>query len=210
MGRDEVLQDGQTFLEVREDRVLDDVLTAAATAELGASVNGWALGRREQVSIARTIGMYLAAGELPVPDEAPPGTTVSVVDVGWELGQVLAGTGWLRHTVADAPTVVAVTAPTVPGLRRLENALTLLGAERTVIAVVGAPRRRWPPDLTAAMGPHTRTATLHGRLVRVPADRQLAERGVDAAPLPAALLQAAATLLQYAAPTSHHQNGHPT
>ncbi len=34
VGGDEVLQDGQTLLEVREDGVLDDVLTAATTALL--------------------------------------------------------------------------------------------------------------------------------------------------------------------------------
>lgn len=132
-----------------------------------------------------------------------------MLDVGWELGQVMAGDGWVRRSIARAATTVAVTAPTVPGLRRLETALTLLRPSRVLIAVVGAPARRWPGHLAAVMGPQTRAAQKGGHLLRVPCDKDLPARGLDAAPLSASLLQAAHTLLRHTTTADQHRKGQP-
>ncbi|MEO3936748.1 hypothetical protein V3N99_08305 [Dermatophilaceae bacterium Soc4.6] len=175
-------------------------LTSAVTAELGVSENGWSLGRRERVWVARPTAAHRGVEELPLPDEPPPATALTVLDVGWELGQVLTAGGWVSQTLTTTEAVVAVTRATIPGLRRLESALTMLsiqGASRPLIAVVGPARRRWPRHLAAAMGPRTRAGDTHGHLVTVPLDKQLALRGLDSAPLPPALLQAATLLLHH-------------
>ena len=52
-------------------------LAVAATAELGTTGNGWALGRREQVWIARTSGVLLGVGDVPWPDDPPAGVGLS-------------------------------------------------------------------------------------------------------------------------------------
>ena len=159
-------------------------LSVAATAELGATGNGWVLGRREQVWIARAADVLLGVGDVPVPDDPPAEVGLTVLDVAWDAGLVMACASWVRDQLLAASTVIVVTAPTVPGLRRLETTLTRLAAPRVLVAVVGAPQRRWPAALTAAMGPRSRTAAAEGRLVTVPVDRQLAVRGVDSTPLP--------------------------
>ncbi|MBK8460747.1 MAG: hypothetical protein IPL43_11675 [Micropruina sp.] len=183
-------------------------LSTAVTAELGTSPTGWVLGRRDRVWVARTDRAVLGAGELAVPDDPVTAVTVTVVDVGWDLDQVLATPGWLADRVCRAQTVVAVTPATIPGVRRLETALTLLGPARVVVAVVGTTRRRWPRALTAALGPHAGACDRAGRLVAITTDRRLAVRGLDSAPLPASLLRAADTLLRLTA-ADHHEKGHP-
>ena len=183
-------------------------LSTAVTAELGTSPTGWVLGRRDRVWVARTDRAVLGPGTLAVPEDPVTAVTVTVVDVGWDLGQVLATPGWLADCISDAETVVAVTTATIPGVRRLETALTLLGPARVVIAVVGTTRRRWPRALTAALGPHAGACDRAGRLVAITTDRRLAVRGLDSAPLPASLLRAADTLLRLTA-ADHHEKGHP-
>lgn len=182
-------------------------LSTAATAELGTTDNAWTVGRRERVWIGRATQVLLGVDEVPVPDDPHLEVALSVLDIGWEVGHVLASHSWVRDQALDAPAVIAVTTPTIPGLRRLETALSLLQASRTQVAVLGAPRRRWPRQLVAAMGPLTAAADTGGRLVTIPPDRQLAVRGLDSAPLPPTLLKAAETLLRQAAVGAHHSKG---
>ncbi|WP_448062527.1 hypothetical protein [Cellulomonas hominis] len=183
-------------------------LVGAATAELGATPSGWTVGRRDQVYLARPSGgTHLSAGELPLPDDAAVGTVLSVLDIGWNLEQVLASHGWLSASLDAAPQVVLVGTATVPGLRRLETALTVLDPPRAVVAVRGPDPRRWPRELTAAIGPATRDQHRTGRWVAVPHDKRLALRGIDSAPLPPALVTAARDVLHHVSAAGHPQKG---
>lgn len=182
-------------------------LTAAPTAELGRSEHNWVVGRRERVWLARTSEVLLDPSETPLPDASPAGTELTVLDVGWDLGQVLAGDSWLRDQVTAAPTVIAVTTPTIPGLRRLELALTMLTPARVVVALIGSHPRRWPRQVTASLGPLTANALKANLLVDLPSDKGLALRGLDSSPLPTSLLKAAENLLQHAAAGDQPQKG---
>lgn len=184
-------------------------LAGASTAEHGRSERGWAIGRRERVWLARASELLLSPDETPIPDEPPAPVDLTILDVSWETGQVMASNGWIRHQLATAPIVVVVASPTIPGLRRLEMALTLLGPARAVIAILGGPPRRWPGALTAATGPLASAAIRDGRLVTLPTDKGLALRGLDSGPLPPALLKAAQTLLQHTAAGDIAQKGQP-
>ena len=182
-------------------------LAGAATAELGTTRTGWVIGRRGDVALARAAGVYVSPDEVPVPEEPATDVALTVLDVGWELGQVLASSGWLGEYLTTAGQIVATTTATVPGLRRLETALTRLGAERTTVAVLGPPRRQWPAALTAAMGPATRAVERGGRVLCVPHDKRLGLRGIDSTPLPAALLRAAQTIWRHAGAGDHLEKG---
>jgi hypothetical protein len=182
-------------------------MAGAATAELGTTPSGWTIGRRDQVHLARPSALDWSVGELPLPDDAAAGTALNVLDVGWELVQLLASPGWLSATLGAAPRVVLVGTATVPGLRRLETALTLLDPERTVIAVRGPAPRRWPRELTAARGPATRDQHRTGRWVTVPHDKRLALRGIDSTPLPPALVAAAGDVLRHVGAAGHPPKG---
>lgn len=184
-------------------------LAAAATAEHGRSANAWSLGRRERVWLARAGDLLIAPDETPVPDEPPVPVDLTILDVGWETGQVMASRGWIRHQLATLTTLVVVTSPTVPGLRRLETALTLLAPARGVIAVLGPQPRRWPSNLTASLGPLASAALKEQRLVALPTDKGLALRGLDATPLPTSLLKAAETILQRTAAEDTPQERQP-
>ena len=184
-------------------------LSTAATAELGVTDNGWTLGRRERVWIGRAAQVLLGADEVPVPDDPVAQVELSVLDVGWEITHVLASNGWVRDQVVAAPAVIVVTTPTIPGLRRLETTLSLLQDSCAQVAVIGAPRRRWPRHLVAAMGPLTAAVDARGHLLAIAPDRHLALRGLDTAPLPAALLTAAETLLRQTAVGDHPWKGSP-
>ena len=183
-------------------------LVGAATAEMGTTSSGWTVGRRDQVHLARPSALHLGAGELPLPDDAAAGTALNVLDVGWELARLLASPGWLSAALDAAPRVVLVGAATVPGLRLLETALTLLDPARTVVAIRGGPDpRRWPRELVAAMGPATRDQHRTGRWVTVPHDRRLALRGIDSTPLPSALVAAAGDVLRHVGAAGHPPKG---
>jgi hypothetical protein len=91
---------------------------------------------------------------------------------------------------------VVVTCATVPGLRHLEGALALLDGTPTVVAVVGPPRKRWPKPVQHSAGALTRAADNAGRLAVIPWDPWLAVAGLDSTPLPEALLDAAAAVLE--------------
>jgi len=182
-------------------------LAAAATAELGTTTTGWTIGRRGQVAIVRLTGVHLTLAELPTPDEPHLATGLAVLDVGWELGQVLATPSWVSQQVTNAARVVVVTTATVPGLRRLETALALLDRDRTVVAVLGPERRRWSHELAAAAGPAGQALERAGLLVSVPHSKRLALRGIDSSPLPSPLLRAAQTLLRHTDAGSQLEKG---
>jgi hypothetical protein len=182
-------------------------LAGAATAELGTTTSGWTIGRRDQVHLARPSYLRLSVGELPLPDDAAADTVLSVLDVGWQLGPLRASRGWLRATVDAAPQLVLVGTATVPGLRRLELALTLLDPVRPVVAVRGPDPRRWPRELAAAMGTATRDQHRTGRWVTVPHDKRLALRGIDSKPLPPALVTAAGDVLRLVGAAGHPPKG---
>lgn len=167
-------------------------LVAASTAELG-EVDGWVRGWRDTVLIDR-------AGPHHVPDAPPPlppqPVRLSVLDAGSDGLRLARGTGWAATALAQARWVVLTTHATVPGLRRVETVLgAALPPERVVVAVLGPPQRRWPRPARQALGVLTRGVADAGRLVTVPHDPGLHVRGVDATPLPASLLRAAATVL---------------
>lgn len=168
-------------------------LVAAATAELGTSDSGWLLGRRDDVRLVRLGPDARPCGVAhPLPDAAAPGTSLSVLDVG----SAQAATGWVAATLALASHVVVLSAATVPGLRRLEAALAVVGPDRAVVAMRGPDPRRWPRELRAALGSAARDLHREGRWVAIPHDRHLAMRGLDTLPLPPALLAAARDLLR--------------
>lgn len=174
-------------------------LAAATTAELGLHPAGWRQGRREQVLIERVCEVLAGVDEVPSPTPAEHTTQLTVLDVGWEVGQLTTTDSWVSDAVARADQVLLVSTATVPGMRRLEGALELLvnhaGAdvtERTWVAVVGPRRKKWPRGVEGAGGPHARRALNSERVVEIPEDRGLAIHGLDSRPVPPALLTAAA------------------
>ncbi|GAA2028409.1 hypothetical protein GCM10009740_17530 [Terrabacter terrae] len=180
-------------------------LAAAATAELG-HTSSWSEGRRDRVLLERITANVAGPQDVPLPTAPTRPVGLSVLDVSWELSELLAGSSWLAEQVRRAATVIAVTSATVPGLRRLEGALALLQSMEVVAGVVGPRRARWPRGIAATLGPRTRELDLRGRLVEIPTDPGLAARGLDSQPLPPALLSAAATLLRLAQADTHEKD----
>jgi hypothetical protein len=171
-------------------------LAAASTAELGLHESGWRRGTRDGVLLERAGDVLVSIAEVPTPSTPDRPIGLTVLDVGWEIGQVLTTPAWLVAQVRSADLVVLVTTATVPGLRRLEGALELLAGTSTCAAVIGPKRKKWPRPVGYSAGPLTRALEAAGCLVDVPQDRALAITGLDATPLPAPLLDAAATLLR--------------
>ena len=170
-------------------------LVAASTAELGVDDTGWARGRRDAVIVERVGDVIWSVGEVP-----PPGRSaveVTVLDVAWEAGQVVGAASWLADQVStDSGRVVLVASMTVPGMRRLEEALALLPDALVVVALAGPPpARRLARAVTGSTGPRTRHLDRGGRCVPVAWDPRLAVTGVDSAALPRALLTSARRLL---------------
>jgi hypothetical protein len=190
-------------------------LAAASTAELGHHESGWVQGTRGAVLLERTSRVLGCAGDVPAPaprsHEETDGAhdsgsrSLTVVDTGWEVGHLLAGDGWLAELVRQAPIVVVVARPTIPGFRRLEAALELLEAEHgvaTQIAVLGGRRKRWAKGVEHSAGPRTRAALREDRVHEIPEDRHLAVAGLSSTPLPAGLVAASEHLLAAALTTS--------
>lgn len=178
-------------------------LAAASTAELGADGHGWVHGTRDRVQLDRADGVRAHPGAVPHPSSVDT-PVMTVIDVGSQLEQLLAGHGWLTGLLTDAPTIVVVARATVPGLRRLESALHLLDVDRAIAAVVGPPRRRWPRPVAHSAGGLTGALIEAGRLVEFPEDRTLAVHGLTPDPLPAGLLAAAGVLLSLIEGNPHH------
>ena len=176
-------------------------LAAASTAELGLHESGWRQGKRDQVLLERASDVWVRVDEVPMPTTASSAGSASavgtftVLDIGWELGHLLATPCWLNQAVRDAHIVLAVTPATVPGLRRLEGALELLGFDRTIAAVVGPRFKKWPRSVAHSAGLNTRRLLEQERFVEIPRDPALAVTGLDSAELPTQVLQAAGRLL---------------
>jgi hypothetical protein len=173
----------------------DSGLVAASTAELGVRDPGRARGTRGEVLIERVSTPLARVEEVPRPSTPDRPVHLTVLDVGWEIGQVLSTRTWLAAHVRDADRVVLVTTATVPGLRRLETTLGLLTARTVSAAVLGPRRGRWPRPVRHGVGPLTRSLDTAGGLVDLPESRAVAVNGVDSGALPSALLDAAARLL---------------
>lgn len=176
-------------------------LAGASTAELGLHPSGWQLGRRDHVQLERAGEILMTAAETPHPTDSDHAEQLTILDAGWEIGHLLAAPSWLAETITAADHVVAVTTATVPGLRRLEGVLELLGEHPVTAAVLGPPRRKWPRLVDQSAGPRTsRLMTAPGRVVAIPFDRDLSVRGLDSTPLPPGLVDAAAELSTRPAP----------
>jgi hypothetical protein len=187
---------GQPARVVECSSVSASGLAAASTAELGGHGSGWTRGTRDGVLIERASNALASIGQVPAPSVPDRPIALTVLDVGWEFGQLAATAGWLGERVRRAGSLVLVTRATVPGLRRLESALDLLAGANACAAVLGPKPKKWPRPVRDSTGPLTRRLEEAGRLVDVPADRELAIAGLDATPLPTPLLAAAATLLR--------------
>jgi hypothetical protein len=170
-------------------------LAAASTAELGSHPSGWLQGSRGDVLLQRTGVALASVQDVPSPLPAEK-MNLTVLDVGWEFGQVHSTTSWVASQLRQAVAVVIVTCVTVPGMRHLEGALALLDGTPAVVAVVGPPRKRWPKPVQHSAGSLTRAADQAGGLVVIPWDPRLAVTGLDSTPLPATLLDAAAAVLE--------------
>jgi hypothetical protein len=182
-------------------------LAAASTAELGLHDSGWTRGTRDGILLERASNVLMSIQEVPTPSVPDRPIALTVLDVGWEIGQILATPGWPGGQVRGADLVVLASTATVPGLRRLESALDLLAGTSTCAAVIGPRPKKWPRPVACSAGPRTRALEEAGRLVDVPADRALAIAGLDPTPLPASLLQAAATLLRLLPPAGTTMKG---
>lgn len=180
-------------------------LAAAATAELGRVGKGWTRGTRDNVTLERGTDVLLGIDEVPLPPPPISPLHLTVLDIGWELGQVLATPSWVGDRVHRAQAVVVVTSATVPGLRRLEGALALLEGANVVAAVVGPRRKKWARGIDHTMGALTRALERNGQLIDIPEDRDLASHGLDTRPLPAALTTATTHLLRLVQANSHRE-----
>lgn len=178
-------------------------LAAAATAELGRVGSGWTRGTRDNVTLERGTDVLLGIDEVPLPPPPISPLHLTVLDIGWELGQVLATPSWVGDRVHRAQVVVVVTSATVPGLRRLEGALALLEGASVVAAVVGPRRKKWARGIDHTMGALTRALERNGQLIDIPEDRDLASHGLDTRSLPAALTTATTHLLRLVQATNH-------
>jgi len=171
-------------------------LASAPTEELGPHDSGWSRGTRGDVLLERGTRTLGTADALPAPVEPDRAQALTVLDVGWELGQLLAGQGWLRDHVIRADHVVVTTTATIPGLRRLEGTLSLLTGSSATAAVLGPIRRKWPRGLEHSLGSLTRQLDQRDAIHGIPYDHALAVRGLDSTPLPAPLLSAADLILR--------------
>ena len=175
-------------------------LAAASTAELGLHPTDWRQGKRDHVLLERASEVLAGVDEVPLPTDAEHDTQLTILDIGWEAGQLLATDCWLAEAVRAADQVVLVTTATVPGMRRAGVAMDLLAGywqpEQITLAVRGPRRKKWPRGLEHAGGPAVRRALVADRCVEVPEDRELAVNGLDSRPVPAPLISAARQLLE--------------
>jgi hypothetical protein len=174
-------------------------LGAASTAELGLHPTGWRQGKRDHVLLERTSDVLSDPAAVPVPTDADHDNQLTILDVGWEAGQLLTTSCWLADAVRSADRLVLVTSATVPGMRRLGGVLDLLTGhwlpEQVTVAVLGPRRKKWPRGAEPSGGPAVRRALAGTGLVEIPTDRGLAVTGLDSRPVPTALISAARRLL---------------
>lgn len=166
-------------------------LPYAAGIELGETTRGWLRGARDEVVVERRLDQIPSPDRLPSP--APGGVPVTIVDSSWDVAAVLASDGWLGDLARSAQAVVLVSRATIPGLRRLEAAVELVGEARAVAVTVGA--RRWPRPVEQSAGAAVRRLAAQGRIVHVTEMPALALSGLTPDPLPPAIIRPAHALL---------------
>ncbi|TGN65024.1 hypothetical protein EXE59_14405 [Nocardioides eburneiflavus] len=175
-------------------------LAAASTAELGLHPTDWRQGKRDHVLLERASEVLAGVDEVPLPTEAQNENQLTILDIGWEAGQLLATDCWLAGAVRAADQLVLVTTATVPGMRRAGVAMDLLAGywqpEQIALAIRGPRRKKWPRGLEHAGGPAVCRALDADRCVEIPVDRELAVNGLDSRPVPASLISAARQLLE--------------
>jgi hypothetical protein len=186
-------------------------LVGAAVTEHGCDESGqWRCGTRGAAVGSGQLRLERLA-ERPaepaaVPAAAAPGTaTLTVVDAGWPLAELLGLAGrraerrhWLGQLIHGSALVLTARA-SVPGVQRLAAAATLMDSVRNLdqalaIALVGAHRLpRLRADVVAACLP---AATDPGQVVLLPGRRDFAVQGVTSSDLPRQLTPAGARLLR--------------
>ncbi|WP_109472416.1 hypothetical protein [Ornithinimicrobium cavernae] len=186
---------------VEASSLLATGLAGCATAEFGRSGPGWLRGTRDGVLLEHSSDVLATPADAPVPGAAEDAVSLTVLDAGWEAGALFLSDGWLPRAVFAGPGLVLVTTATVPGMRRLEGVLHLLGEDlEPLVAVTGRRRRKWPREVTHAMGDRTRRIDDAEAVVDVPHDAALATSGLDGSPLPAGVLAAATQILRLSEP----------
>jgi hypothetical protein len=166
-------------------------LPYAAGAELGETNGGWLRGARDEVVIERRLDPTPSPDRLPSP--APGDVALTIIDSSWDVAAVLASAGWLGDLARSAPAVVLVSRATIPGLRRLEAAVELVGEARAVAVTVGA--KRWPRPVEQSAGAAVRRLTARERVVHAPEVPALTISGLTPDPLPSAIIRPAHALL---------------
>ena len=172
-------------------------LAAASTAELGLHPSGWRRGKRDHVLLERTSDELVYVGEVPAPIPIETTDQLTILDIGWHPSQVLATGCWLKDATHAADGLVVAAPVTVPGFRRLEAALELLGNERAVVALVGPRRKKWLRGVEQSAGRLMRRALDADRWVEIPEDRGLAVMGLDSRAIPGPVVDAARQLLDH-------------
>jgi hypothetical protein len=167
-------------------------LAAASSVELGTTADGWVQGARDTVLIERRGDRVPSIAACPAPSAGTK--PLSILDCSWDVDLLVADNGWLGATIRAASVVVVVTRPTVPGLRCLEAALGLLGAERVHAVLVGV-ERRWPRQVEQGLGQSSREVRAAGRLIGLPSDSGVAVNGLTPEPLPVPIVQGCSALL---------------
>lgn len=168
-------------------------LAGASSAELGVSPDGWVHGSRGPVLVERRGERIESPAHCPTPSLAS-NKALTVLDCGWDVDLLVGDAGWLGAAIRNVPTVVVVTRPTLPGMRRLEAAVGLLGLGRVCGVVVGV-EKRWPRPVEQALGPFGRALRAEGRLIGLPHDPTLAMEGLTPEPLPAPILAGCSAVL---------------
>lgn len=177
---------------------------AAAATEHGLDETGrWRLGSRGQVAVHRSAGPLAGVLDVPPPPVVGDGT-VTVVDAGWPIADLLAcrRTHWLPRLLRDAPLLLTAR-PSVPGLRHVEvtlEQLTTVTSRSTqpFVLLLGA-RRRWRQAGTGAL---LLAAESDRRVHLVPEHGALASAGLTPVPLPRQLHPVGDRLAELTAPTA--------
>jgi len=167
----------------------DAVLAAVTDRELGMDASGgWRTGRRGRAVTVHRLTRSPGA-DSPMPVIEPPAQLV-VLDLPRGRADLTN-----MHGCPPGSVVVLVCRLSVPGILSAEARLAAMTPDcRLVLVTVGGGR--WPTAVRAAAGPRVRELLAAHRVAAVPYERALAVRGPTAAPLPAALVRAARTVLR--------------
>ena len=115
-------------------------------------------------------------------------TSLTILDTGWEAGQLLSSRSWIAETVRSVVHLVLTTRATTPGMRRLGGVLDLLSGVRdlgqVMVAVIGPRRKKWNRGLEHAAVSAVRSVLDAGNCVEIPEMAALAVAGLDSRPLP--------------------------